>query len=101
MAALLRAAFFGAAFFFAAFFFAALRPTALRAVLRVAVLRFAAFLALDLRLAFLPPPRAAVARFIAAVAARFIFFKVSEAPLLLLRFLDLAMVVLLVASAPL
>jgi hypothetical protein len=103
------AAGFGAAFL-AAFLrpvarFAALRPAvrffaaALRAtVLRAAPLRAPArFLAVDFRLAFLPP-MAAFARFIAAVAARFIFFKAVVAPELLLRFLDFAMVFLLVAS---
>jgi len=84
------------------------------AVLR-AVLRFAAvlvrfpfaqpptlretfrFLAADFPLFFFPPS-AAFARFIAAVAALFIFFNAAAAPDLVFLFLDFAMIVLLVAS---
>jgi hypothetical protein len=86
------------ALFFAVFFAPVLRFLALplraagRAVLRAAALR-EAFLALFfLPLRFGPPPRAAWARFMAAVAARFIFLRALAAPEL--RFLlDFAMIV--------
>src|SRR5262249_62051471 len=62
---------------------AVLRPGALRAPAR----DFAA----DLRFVFLPAPSAAWARFIAAVAAFFIFFKAVAVPALRFLLLDLAM----------
>jgi hypothetical protein len=55
------------------------------------------FLAADF-LFFFVPPSAAFARFIAAVAALFIFFNAVPAPDLVFLFLDFAMIVLLVAS---
>ena len=103
-AAALRAD-FGAAFlavflaaFLAVFLAVFLRPAALRverfAVLRVAALRAPArFLALDFFFFFELPPRAAFARFIAEVAAFFIFFRAVAAPERLFL-LDFAMIVL-------
>src|SRR5262249_55803077 len=75
----------------AVFLAVALRAGALRAaVLRVAALRAPArFFALDFAF-FLPS--VAPARRMAAVAARFIFFKAAAAPELLFRLLDLAMI---------
>jgi hypothetical protein len=73
-----------------------LRPAALRVVPRAAVLRAALRapprdLAADLRFVFLRAPSAAWARFIAAVAAFFIFFKAVAVPALRFLLLDLAM----------
>jgi hypothetical protein len=85
----------------AAFLAAFLRPAvfflaaALRAVLRAAVLRVAAlraparFFVADFRLLFVP--KVAFARFIAEVAARFIFFRAVAAPDFLFLFVDFAM----------